>query len=353
MTLVAVVGGPGAPGATSTAVGLLLTWALDRPVPGQGGASGGAGQGHGGRRVLLAECDPDGGAVAAGTLQGRLSGGIGLHRLAMADRQGRLAEGLDAELVDLSDGDGSRLLLPGFSDPVQAAGLMWTWEPLAELLAVLEHSTPPCDVIVDLGRAGAFGPGRVLARRADVVLVVVRGTLRSISAARPRVAALRADLDANGTGADAVGLVLVEEGPYRASEVGAQLGAPVLGLLPHDPENARVLSDGGEQGRRFARSGLLRALRSVGDEASSTAMRRRIRIGGDTRPIAQAVPSPSPAPAGVPGQVQGHGAGPGQAASYGYPGYGSPQQAPPAPAGGVAAHVGPPPTGSVEVHRGG
>ncbi|MFD0530803.1 hypothetical protein ACFQ1I_35755 [Kitasatospora arboriphila] len=177
MAVVAVVGGPGAPGATTTALALLLSW----PLPP-------------GRKVLLAECDPDGGAVLAGALEGRIEAVYGLRNLAVADRRGLLAQTVWEQLVDLSpEGTAERLLLPGLTDPAQAPGLAYTWEPLADTFQALDGQG--YDVIVDLGRSGATGPGAVLARRADVVVATVRTTLRGLSAARPRLAALRDDLE--------------------------------------------------------------------------------------------------------------------------------------------------------------
>jgi hypothetical protein len=282
MAVVAITGGTGAPGATTSALALLLAWPL---APG--------------RRVLLAECDPDGGAVLAGALQGRVEAVYGLRNLAVADRRGRLAETMWEQLVDLSpDGGQDRLLLPGLTDPAQAPGLAYTWEPLVQACHELEAQG--CDVLLDLGRSGAYGASAPLARRADAVLAVVRSTLRGIGSARPRVAALRADLDEQGTGADALGLVVVDEGPYPAAEVSRQLGTPVLGLLPHAPKMARVLSDGGETSdRRFVRSELLRAARSTADQTRLLTARRRLRLGTPTAapptaPFSNLAPQPAP-----------------------------------------------------------
>ncbi|MEY9967111.1 hypothetical protein ABIA33_005176 [Streptacidiphilus sp. MAP12-16] len=282
MAVVTISGGSGAPGATTTALALLLAWPLAE-----------------GRRVLLLECDPDGGAVLAGALEGRVDAGYGLRHLAVADRRGRLAETLWEQLVDLSpNGSGDRLLLPGLTDPAQAPGLAYTWEPLVTACQDLDANG--CDVLVDLGRSGAHGPSAVLARRADAVLVTVRSTLRGLSSAKPRIAALSADLDAEGTGSDALGLVLVQEGPYAPTEVGRALGAPVVGLLPFEPRSARVLSDGGDSGdRRFVRSALMRSARSTADEIRLLAGRRRLRLrpgGPQTAPMPTAPATPAAAP---------------------------------------------------------
>ncbi|WP_405010633.1 hypothetical protein [Kitasatospora sp. NBC_01539] len=267
MAVVAVVGGPGAPGATTTALALLLSWPL-RP----------------GRRVLLAECDPDGGAVLAGALEGRIEAVYGLRNLAVADRRGLLAQSVWEQLIDLSpDGAGDRLLLPGLTDPAQASGLAYTWEPLAETFRGLDRQG--YDVILDLGRSGASGPGAVLARRADVVVAAVRTTLRGLSAARPRLAALRDDLEAAGSGSDAVGLLPVAEGPYPLAEAARELGLPAFGLLPYAPRTARVLSDGGDTAdRRFVRSELMRTVRTAADVIQQAAAGRRARLAPEPPP---------------------------------------------------------------------
>ncbi|MFJ9444064.1 hypothetical protein ACIRRH_19650 [Kitasatospora sp. NPDC101235] len=287
MAVIAVVGGPGAPGATTTALALLLSWPLSP-----------------GRRIVLVEADPDGGAVLAGALEGRVEAVYGLRNLAVADRRGLLAQTIWEQLIDLSpEGNAERLLLPGLTDPTQAPGLAYTWEPLAELLHGVEQQG--YDVIVDLGRSGATGHSAVLARRADVVVATVRTTLRGLSSVRPRLAALAEDLAATGTGADALGLLLVAEGPYARAEVSRELGLPVLGVLPHATRTARVLSDGGDTtDRRFIRSELMRTARSAADEVQLLIQRRRQRLapgaapaqltagGRAAAPVTAAVPTP-------------------------------------------------------------
>ncbi|MGA5700536.1 hypothetical protein [Peterkaempfera bronchialis] len=296
MAVIAVAGTPGAPGATTSALALLFAWPLAE-----------------GRRVLLAECDPDGGAVLAGALEGRIEAVYGLRNLAVADRRGRLTEELWDQLVDLSPGGtADRLLLPGLTDPAQAVGLAYTWEPLIEAFHALEpHGY---DVILDLGRSGAYGPSAALVRRADAVLVTVRNTLRGLSAARPRLAALREDLDSSGTGSDALGMLLIQEGPYPAADVSRELGVPVLGLLPYAPGTARVLSDGGESSdRRFVRSGLMRAARSAADEVRVLVGRRRVRLAPQAEggPQSAAAPGPGTPLAGLAPQPPAPGAFPG------------------------------------------
>uniref|UniRef100_UPI0007C76F2A hypothetical protein n=1 Tax=Streptacidiphilus neutrinimicus TaxID=105420 RepID=UPI0007C76F2A len=301
MAVVAITGGPGAPGATSAALALLLSWPLTE---------------H--RRVLLVEADPDGGAVLAGALRGEVQADKGLRNLAVSDRRGRLLQEMWDQCIDVSpQGTGDRLLLPGLTDPAQAAALVYTWEPLAEACRTLDGYG--CDVIVDLGRSGGHGPSAVLARRADAVLAVLRTTLRGLSTARPRVAALTAELAQDGV-SDALALLLIREGPYAAAEISRALGAPVVGLLPFAPKEARTLSDGGGRtsDRRFQRSELMRAARSTSDELRALTARRRlvarpqpadssstVRPGqGATAPELHAIPAPTPTPGLTPAPLQ-------------------------------------------------
>ncbi|MFF7889262.1 hypothetical protein ACH40F_51910 [Streptomyces sp. NPDC020794] len=266
MSVIALAGCSGAPGVTTTALALLLTWPLEP-----------------GRKVILAECDPDGGAVLHGLLQGTLGDRYGLRNLSVAARKGELQEAFWRQLIDLSSEDSKtesprdRLLLPGLTDPAQAAGLGPVWEPLADMLTGIDAlPVHGHDVLIDLGRSGAFGPSSVvLAQRADAVVVVVRNTLRCLQAAQPRVEALEER-------AGDVGLIVINEGPYPAGEVQRVLGVPVVATLPYAPKEARVLSDGAEQPRQFIRSALMKAARTTSALLVQRAAARRARLAPRT-----------------------------------------------------------------------
>ena len=75
MAVIALAGCSGAPGVTTSALALLLSWPLQA-----------------GRRMILAECDPDGGAVLHGLLQGTLGDRYGLRNLSVAARKGEFSE---------------------------------------------------------------------------------------------------------------------------------------------------------------------------------------------------------------------------------------------------------------------
>ncbi|MCX4617911.1 hypothetical protein [Streptomyces mirabilis] len=259
MAVIALAGCSGAPGVTTTALALLLTWPLEP-----------------GRRMILAECDPDGSAVLHGLLQGTLGDRYGLRNLSVAARQGDLGDAFWRQLIDLSSEDGKkesphdRLLLPGITDPAQAASLGPVWKALGVIFRGIEAEHGH-DVLIDLGRRGAFGPSGVLAEQADAVVVVVRNTLRCLQAAEGRVRALEERVGD-------VSVLVINEGPYPAGEVQRVLQVPVVATLPHVPKDAKVLSDGVEQPRHFIKSPLMKAARTGGTLLVQRAAVRRARL---------------------------------------------------------------------------
>lgn len=222
--MISLVSAKGSPGVTVTALAWTLAW------------SG---------RSLLAECDPAGGDILAGYLQGELPAERGLAELAVAELRGRLSEEFWSQLVDLDAPRRERLLLPGLTDPAQAATVASVWQPIAEQLRTAEE-TDGYRVLVDCGRLTTPHFGWPLLAAAELVLVVVRGTLPSLSAALPAIRSLRQELASRPE----VGLLLIDSGPYRAPEVARRLDAEVVACLPDDPRAAWRLSFGGLVPRR-------------------------------------------------------------------------------------------------------
>jgi len=259
MAVIALAGCSGAPGVTTSALALLLSWPLDP-----------------GRRMILAECDPDGGAVLHGLLQGSLGDRYGLRNLSVAARKNEFSDAFWRQLIDLSSEDGKsqsprdRLLLPGLTDPAQAASLGSVWKILAQMFRGIDAQTQH-DVLIDLGRRGGSGPSGVLAEQADAVVVVVRNTLRCLQAAEGRVRTLEERVGD-------VGVVMIDEGPYPAGEVQRVLQVPVVATLPYAPKEARVLSDGAEQPRHFTKSSLMRAARTASTVLVQRVALRRARL---------------------------------------------------------------------------
>ncbi|MEU1457112.1 hypothetical protein [Streptomyces avermitilis] len=259
MAVIALAGCSGAPGVTTSALALLLSWPLEQ-----------------GRKMILAECDPDGGAVLHGLLQGTLGDRYGLRNLSVAARKGESGDAFWRQLIDLSSDDGEqespreRLLLPGITDPAQAASLVSVWKALAVAFRGIDASQGH-DIMIDLGRTGAFGPSAVLADQADAVVVVVRNTLRSLQSAQARVAVLEKRVGD-------VGLIVINEGPYPAGEVQRVLQVPVVATLPYAPKDAKVLSDGADQPRHFTKSPLMKAARTCSALLVQRVAARRARL---------------------------------------------------------------------------
>jgi hypothetical protein len=236
------------------------------------------------RASLLAECDPAGGTIRAGLLGGQANAGFGLYHLARAERTGpeALANAFASHLWHL-DQAGHRKLLPGLTDPAQAAALARTWPALADVLHVMSQQAGH-DVFVDAGRlvmeAGhlhpTFTPAPLL-HRADLVLLVVRGTEQSLALARHIIPALRTALHEHGSGADALGLLLIEEGTFRAHQVGESLQTPVIAALPFAPDVAQYLTAGGRPPRGYGRSPLLRHARTATEQIEAAASRRQLQ----------------------------------------------------------------------------
>ncbi|MFC5805313.1 MinD/ParA family ATP-binding protein [Streptomyces formicae] len=236
------------------------------------------------RLSLLAECDPAGGTIRAGFLQGHVTAGYGLYHLAKAERTSpdALANAFANHLWPLDEA-GHRKLLAGLTDPAQAAALGRTWPALSEVLHVLAEEAG-YDVFIDAGRialeAGSLHttltPAPVI-HQADLVLLVVRGTEQSLTLARHVIGPLRAELAEYGSGADALALLLIKDGPRRAHQVAEALETPVLAALPWDPDTANYLTNAGRPPRGYGRSPLLRHARTATEQFEAAASRRSIQ----------------------------------------------------------------------------
>ncbi|WP_351230071.1 hypothetical protein [Streptomyces sp. NPDC002133] len=243
------------------------------------------------RPSLLAECDPAGGTIRAGFLQGHVTAGYGLYHLAAAERTSSVAlANAFANHLWSMDAAGHRKLLPGLTDPAQAAALSRTWPALSEVMHVLADEAG-YDVVIDAGRlaleAGHLHPTLTpapLIHQADLVLLVVRGTDQSLALTKHVINPLRTELAELGTGADALGLLLIEEGPYRAHQVTDVLKTPVLAALPFDSDTANYLTNGGRPPRGYNRSPLLRHARTAMEQFEAAASRRSIQQQYPPRP---------------------------------------------------------------------
>lgn len=248
--LISLVSAKGAPGTTTTALGLALSW----PRP-----------------VLLVDLDPRGGDVLWTFGQGRDTEGRSLLAAQMHSRNAPWVEAIWDNVVALSDEDGAqRWLLPGLNDPVEGGAI--DWPGLALALAHL----PGVDVIADCGptQPGRTGPYPVWSA-SSLVGVVLRPTLAGTHAALGGAKILARELTATGMGHERLQSIVVGPGrPYSTKEVSESLStvhAPVLGEVPWDPNGAEVLNMGGG-GRRAARSKLLRGCGELANTLGSVVL---------------------------------------------------------------------------------
>lgn len=246
--LIALLGAKGAPGATTAALALGRGWP---------------------RQVVVADCDPAGGDMIPGMLAGRAGLDRGLLSFATATRHARgpAGEELMRHLLLLPETPGM-LLLPGLQNAREEGSIdTAAWRRLSSSLRSLgdPEDSAGYDAICDCGRLSARTPWP-LAADADLVLLVVRPTVRSCLAARqflPTVRGMLGDLDR-------VRLLVTGHGSYPAREVADALGLPAGIELPDDPKAAEVLSDGEPAGRGFDRSQLMRAARTAAASLHST-----------------------------------------------------------------------------------
>jgi hypothetical protein len=254
MALVTLFSTRGAPGVTTTALGLSLVW----PRP-----------------SILIEADVSGSSsIGGGYLQGAIPPGQGLINLAVEHRSGTLSAASIRNQAQALTKDSARRAILALNSATQIAALTPTfWERLAYVLRELTANTEDAlDVIVDAGRIGAVGWPKQVAQRSDSVLVVTRTHLDALVSVHANTERLRAFMDEAPIGTDGLGLVLIGEGrPYRAKETASTVGLPVVTTVAFDPANADALSRGKVRQRRFGTSVLVRSLRSAADDIARAA----------------------------------------------------------------------------------
>jgi cellulose biosynthesis protein BcsQ len=236
MTVIALTGGKAAPGATTAALALGLSW----PGP-----------------VLLVDADPCGGDMVPGMLPGRVGTDRGLLSWLVATRRHTVLEAaraLAGHVVALPEAPGVWLMVgvqhSGQAQPLASGG----WDRLARVLE-REPTSNRRDVIVDTGRLSSGACWPVLAV-ADQILLAVRPTARSVQGARGAADQLREHLGDLGL----VRLLICGAGEYSAKDVSKQLEIPIAGVLPQDRRAAAVLTEGAAAGMRtLKRSRLLRS----------------------------------------------------------------------------------------------
>lgn len=254
MSLLVLASAAGAPGVTTTALGLTLSWPRD---------------------AVLVDADRSAPhSILAGHLSGQATHGNGMQGLLQAHRERLpMAVALASEwrpLPDLprpsgSDAPGERRFVPGFTHLGSVDLFEGAWPSVVG--AAREASF---DVIVDAGRTGHRGLPANLVAGADAVALVCRTSLASLAALPLHLAPL---VESGAPGR--VGLVVVGPGrPYGVREVAEQFGVPVLAEVAWDPSAAAELNEASPVGKRWPRTSLARSL-----EQAATALHRAMRAG--------------------------------------------------------------------------
>jgi hypothetical protein len=236
MSLFALASLKGAPGTTTLACLVAATWPLDR-------------------RVVVAECDPCGGDLAA---RFELSTAKGCLSLATAARRDWDSVEVDPHIQRLP---GGLEVLVGGSTCEMALAKSVTWANVNQAVVKVASSV---DVVVDLGRLAApYNESRQLLQNAQVVGVLVGPDQASVAHAMDQRELLR---DLCG---DRISLVIVGRGAYRPRDLESLTGMRVSAEVPHDPAAAAVASGASSGARRLARSVLVKSARRIADSFAS------------------------------------------------------------------------------------
>jgi MinD-like ATPase involved in chromosome partitioning or flagellar assembly len=236
MTVTSFVSIKGAPGVTTLACLVGATWPE-------------------GRKVLVAECDPSGGDLAA---RFELSSREGWPALLAAARR----SGTDVDVA-------SHLQqLPGGLDVLVATRGLDSLDASRSMNTLLSNSRSPSDhtwdVLIDLGRlAPDDRASGVWLEHSDMVVVCSRSDAASVVHIRERAPLLLERYP------DRVRLAVVGSGDHAISEIEQFTGIPVLAVVPFDSASAAAAT-GERQSRRRLRRSLL----------ATTAMRLAATLAG-------------------------------------------------------------------------
>jgi hypothetical protein len=212
--------------------------------------------------VIVAECDPDGGDIAAWY---GLALAPGLVSLAAQARQGLSPSTISTHLQRLPGDDGGGgaglVVAPPGAEQAIAAVRALAGAGAGERLAALDDT----DVLVDIGRLRPDTPAMALIAHAAATLLVLRGDVSQVAHARGRVAALAPSTR--------LALVVVGDRPYTGEQISAAVGAPVAGVVADDVRGARTLTGAGGGARMLRRSPLLRSAAAVAERMRRSAER--------------------------------------------------------------------------------
>ncbi|MGK2351778.1 hypothetical protein [Cutibacterium sp. V947] len=259
MAILLLTSSGGAPGLTTTALGLALSWPRD---------------------VILIDADPcPGHAIESGFLAGRVSPRPGLIGLAAACRDGAdPVQAMWEESIPLPHDDENRMvgLISGYGHLGQASLMGAAWPGLVSAMTDLGQAG--VDVIVDGGRIGPQALSESLISRSSLIGIVTGSRLRQLAGLSMRSKEIEA---ISSTTTATVGLAVVGSGhPYSSHEIGHQFGLPVLGEVARDPQAAAVLSDGDPAGKRWSRGRYASSLRALAETMELKLRRSNETING-------------------------------------------------------------------------
>ena len=217
----------GSPGATLTALAVAAAWPSDD-----------------GRKRILVEADPSGGALA---MRYGLSRDPGLLTLATAVRHGMATAEEILTNTQVLPGGLFTVLAPEHASSVDAA---FRVSGLA-LGKTLSEATE-FDVIVDVGRLSPSSPASSLLTVADAVFMVARPTPEQIV---PGAEVLKSI--PNGR------WCLIGEKPYSAEHVADTFGVPAF-VIADDARGAKAIESGGSA-KTVRRSALMRSARELAE----------------------------------------------------------------------------------------
>jgi MinD-like ATPase involved in chromosome partitioning or flagellar assembly len=261
MSLFALASLKGAPGTTTLACLVAATWPLDR-------------------RVVVAECDPSGGDLAARfellTTRGCLS-------LATAARRDPDSVVADPHIQRLP---GGLEVLVGGSSSEMALAQSVTRANVNQAVVTIASTV---DVVADLGRLAApYDECRQLLQEANGVGVLIGPDRASVAHAIDQ-RELLSDLCG-----ERISLMLVGRGACHPKDVESLTGIRVSAEIPNDPAAAAVASGASSGARRLARSVLVKSARRIADSFASVddrSTRRTEQQAGWDNQAMQAHPS--------------------------------------------------------------
>jgi hypothetical protein len=207
--------------------------------------------------VIVAECDPSGGDIAAWAQLGIAPGWV--TAVAASDRSWT---GLLHHAQALPSG------LQVLVAPARGTEARTTIAEAARGFAGLLTSMPDVIAFADCGRVGESAP--VWASRAQLTVLLVRQSAQSAPATVAIVDRALEALDTLRGACPRVGVVLVGGEPYPAREIEAALGVPLFGALPDDRAGAGVVAGSWTLGRRAARSPLARAAATLSEQVAAS-----------------------------------------------------------------------------------